>query len=63
MSDDGIARSHVLGGKRRAVDGTMRRGLEGWADAIVAEAMCAGSACRRFYKGHAGNKKVNIREM
>ena len=63
MSNDGVARSHILGRKWRAVDGAVGGGLEGGADAVVAEAMCAGSACRRLYEGHAGNTTVNIREM
>ena len=61
MLNDGVAWSHILGRKWRAVDGTVGGGLEGGADAIVAEAMCAGSTCCRLYEGHAANKRVNIR--
>ena len=61
MSNDGVACSHILRRKWRAVNGTVGGGLEGGADAIVAEAICAASACCRLYKGHGANKTVNIR--
>ena len=63
MSNDGVTRNHILGGEWRAVDGAVWGGVEGGADAVAAEAMCAGSACHRLYEGHTANNEVNIREL
>jgi hypothetical protein len=61
MSNDGIARSHILGRERGAVDGAVRGSMEGGTYAVVAEAMCAGCACHRFHERHATNDEHPVR--
>jgi hypothetical protein len=53
MPDDWVAWRHVLRREYRAIYGTMGRCLEGRADAVTAEAMCASSTRSWLYEGHA----------